>query len=130
MADFLAPIEGKNELANNGLPATCSFRLSTKTVEEVGASGTYAGGFGQITGTGYEAKTESEPTASNGEVAFAKKTWETGSATDWPSSVKSCWLTNGTSKLICGWNLREGGSARDLSTTNTVENFTPTLKLA
>lgn len=130
MADFVATTEGKNELANNGLPSTCSFRLSTKTVDEVGASGTYGGGFGQITGTGYAAVTESEPTAESSEVKFSKKSFETGAATDWPAAVKSIWLTNGTSKLMCGWNLREGGTARDMSTANTVENFTPTLKLA
>lgn len=129
MADFIATTEGKNELLNNGLPATCTFRLSTKTVDEVGASGTYAGGFGVITGTGYEAKTQAEPTAESGEAKFAKMTWETGAATDWPAGVKSIWLTNGTSKLICGWNLREGGTARDMSAANTVENVTPTLKL-
>lgn len=130
MADFLATTEGKNELVNNGLPSTCTFRLSTKTVEEVGIAGTYAGGFGEITGTGYAPQTESEPTAGSSEILFAKKTWETGSATNWPAGTKSVWLTNGTSKLICGWNLREGGAARDLSTANTVENFTPTLKYA
>jgi hypothetical protein len=129
MADFLAPNEGKTELANNGLPTTCTFNLSTKTVEEVGASATYAGGFGVATGTGYSSKTEAEPTASSGKVEFAKKTWETGSATDWPASVKSCWLSNGTSKLICGWNLQAGGTGRDLSKANTTENFTPTLQV-
>lgn len=129
MADFLATNEGKTELMNNGLPATCTFNLSTKTVEEVGASATYGGGFAVATGTGYSAKTEAEPTAVSGKVEFAKKTWETGAATDWPSGVKSVWLSNGTSKLICGWNLQTGGTARDLSKANTTENATPTLTL-
>lgn len=129
MADFLATNEGKTELANNGLPSTCTFNLSTKTVEEVGAEATYGGGFAVVTGTGYAAKTEAEPTASKGKVEFAKKTWETGSATDWPSSVKSVWLSNGTSKLICGWNLQAGGTGRDLSKASTTENVTPTLQV-
>lgn len=128
MADFIAFTEGKNDLLNNGLPATCTFDLSTKTVEELGASATYAGGYAVATGTGYAAKTESEPTAASGKVEFAKKTWETGEATDWPSSVKSCVLRNGTSHLICGWNLQPGGAGRAMNAKNTTENFTPTLQ--
>jgi len=129
MADFVAFNEGKAELVNNGLPSTCTFDLSTKTVDEIGAEATYAGGYGVATGTGYSAKTESEPTASKGKVEFAKKTWETGSATDWPASVKSVVLRNGSSKLICAWNLRAGGAGRAMNAANTVENFTPTLEL-
>lgn len=129
MADFVAMNEGKTDLANNGLPATCTFDLSTKTAEEIGAEATYGGGYGVVTGTGYAAKTEAEPTAVKGKVEFAKKTWETGSATDWPSSVKSIVLRNGTSKLICAWNLQAGGTGRDLSKANTSENVTPTLQV-
>lgn len=130
MADFLAFDEGKTELANNGLPSTCTFDLSTKTVEEIGKEATYAGGYGVATGTGYSAKTEAEPTASKGKVEFAKKTWETGEATDWPASVKSVVLRNGTSKLICAWNLQAGGTGRAMNAKNTTENFTPTLTLS
>lgn len=129
MSDFIAFTEGKNELLNNGLPATCTFNLSTKTVEEIGAAATYGGGFAVATGTGYTTKTEAEPTASAGKVEFAKKTWETGAATDWPASVKSIILSNGTSKLICGWNLQAGGAGRAMNAANTTENFTPTLTL-
>lgn len=128
MADFVAFNEGKTELANNGLPATCTFDLSTKTVDELTAAATFAGGYSVATGTGYAAKTESEPTAVNGKVEFAQKSWATGEATDWPSGVKSCVLRSG-SKLIAAWNLQEGGTARAMNAKNTTENFTPTLQL-
>jgi hypothetical protein len=127
MADFLVFDEGKTDLINNGLPATCTFDLSTKTVDELGKEATYGGGYAVATGTGYSAKTESEPTASKGKIEFAKKTWETGAATDWPAAVKSVVLRNGTSKLICAWNLLEGGSGRAMNAANTTQNYTPTL---
>jgi len=130
MADFIAFDEGKTELANNGLPSTCTFDLSTKTCDEIGKEATYAGGYGVATGTGYAAKTESEPTASKGKVEFAQKSWTTGEAADWPSSVKSVVLRNGTSKLICAWNLQAGGTGRAMNAKNTTENFTPTLTLS
>lgn len=133
MADFIAFNEGKTDLINNGLPSTCTFDLSTKPCSGSGsftASDTYGGGYGLITGTGYAAQTQSEPTASSGVVTFAQMTWSTGSATDWPASVKSVVLRDGTSKLICAWNLQAGGAARDLSAANTSELVTPSLTLA
>lgn len=129
MADFVAIKEGLTDLINNGLPATCTFDLSTKTAEEIGASATFGGGFGKITGTGYAAKTQSEPTASSGKVEFAKIVWETAEATDWPAAVKSVVLRDGTNNLICVWNLQEGGTARNMASKNTKEEFTPTLEL-
>lgn len=130
MADFITFEEGRTDLVNNGLPATCTFDLSTKTVDELGKEATYAGGYGVATGTGYEAKTESEPSASKGKVSFAKKTWETGAATDWPASVKSCVLRNAKTNLICAWNLQAGGAGRAMNAANTTENFQPTLELS
>ena len=93
MADFLMFTEGKTELANNGLPSTCYFILSTKSVD--GTSAHTAGetlaaaDLGEITGTGYARLTESEPTASSGVVSFSQKSWSTSSATNWPSAVPS-----------------------------------------
>ncbi len=136
MADFLAFNEGKTELANNGLPSTCYFLLSTKPCSGTGAhaaSDTLAGGVGEITGTGYARQSQSEPAASSGVVSFSQMSWSTGSATDWPSSVKSVVLVttaNNTGKAICAWNLIAGGAARDLSQANTTESFTPTLTLS
>lgn len=132
MADFIAFDEGLTDLINNGLPSTCTFDLSTKPCSGSGAhaaSDTYGGGYGVATGTGYTAQTQSEPTASAGVISFAQMSWNTGSATNWPSSVKSVVLRNGTSKLICAWNLVAGGTARDLSTANITEQFTPSLTL-
>lgn len=132
MADFIAFTEGLNEIVNNGLPSTCSFDLSTKPCSGTGAHAagdTFGGGYGVITGTGYAAQTESEPSASGGVVSFAAKAWTTGSATDWPASVKSCVLRSG-SKILCAWNLQAGGTARNLSGAGTTETFTPTLTLA
>lgn len=133
MADFLAFNEGKADLINSGLPSTCTFDLSSKPCSGTGAhaaSDTYAGGYGVISGTGYAAQTQSEPTSTAGTVSFSQMTWSTGSATDWPASVKSVVLRNGTSKLIAAWNLVTGGTARDLSAANTAELVTPSLTLS
>lgn len=139
MADFISFNEGRKELANNGLPATCYFLLSTKPCSGTGTlavTDTLAGGVGEITGTGYARQNQAEPAASSANpavVTFAQMTWSTGSATDWPSSVKSVILVttaDNSGKAICAWNLQAGGTARDLSQANTSELFTPTLSLA
>jgi len=136
MADFISFNEGRKELANNGLPATCYFLLSTRDCATHVVGDTLAGGVGEITGTGYARQSEAEPTASAANpsaVAFAQKTWATGSATDWPSSVKSCVLattSDNTGKAICAWNLVAGGTARAMNAANTTENFTPTLNVS
>ena len=135
MADFISFNEGRKELANNGLPATCYFLLSTKDCATHLVTDTLALGVGEITGTGYARQSEAEPTASSANpsaVAFAQKTWATGAATDWPSSVKSCVLAttvDNTGKAICAWNLVAGGTARAMNAANTTENFTPTLNV-
>ena len=136
MADFISFNEGRKEIANNGLPSTCYFLLSTKDCNTHVAADTLAGGVGEITGTGYARTTESEPTATAANpsaVAFAQKTWATASATDWPASVKSVVLAttaDNTGKAICAWNLVAGGAARAMNAASTTENFTPTLNVA
>lgn len=137
MADFISFNEGRKELANNGLPTTCYFFLSTKDCITHVVGDTLAGAaMGEITGTGYARQSEAEPTASAANpsaVAFAQKTWSTGSATNWPASVKSVVLattSDNTGKAICAWNLQAGGTARDMSGANTTENVTPTLNVA
>lgn len=133
MADFIAFNEGRSELANNGLPTTCYFLLSSRGVDAGtahAAGNTLATGVGEITGTGYSRKTEAEPTASSGVVSFAQKQWQTVAETDWPAVVRSIVLvttTDNTGKAICAFNLQVGGAARDLSQANTTENVTPTL---
>jgi hypothetical protein len=136
MSDFLVFNEGASELVNNGLPATTYFLLSTKSVGSTSphvATETLAGAdLGEITGTSYARLTESEPTASAGVVTFAVKSWSTGSATDWPSAVRSIVLVTGAStsgKAIAAFNLVAGGAARDLSAASTTENVTVTLTL-
>lgn len=133
MADTISFNEGRALLVNSGLPATCTFALSTKDCSTHAVTDAYAS-FGEITGTGYARQTEAEPTASSANpaaVAFAIKTWATGAATDWPASVKSCVLVDATnSKLIFAWNLVTGGAARAMNAAGTTENFTPTLTLA
>lgn len=136
MADFISFNEGRKEIANNGLPSTCYFLLSTKDCNTHVVTDTLAGGVGEITGTGYARQTESEPTATAANpsaVAFAQKTWATSAATDWPASVKSVVLattTDNTGKAICAWNLVTGGAARAMNAASTTENFTPTLNVA
>lgn len=136
MADFLSFNEGRKELANNGLPATCYLLLSTKDCNTHVVTDTLAGGVGEITGTGYARQSQAEPTASAANpsvVAFAQATWQTLTATDWPASVKSCVLattSDNTGKAICAWNLVTGGTARAMNAANTTENFTPTLNVS
>lgn len=137
MADFISFNEGRKEVANNGLPATCYFFLSTKDCDTHVVGDTLVGAaMGEITGTGYARQSEAEPTASAANpsaVAFSQQTWATGAATDWPASVKSVVLattSDNTGKAICAWNLVTGGTARDMSAASTTENFTPTLNVA
>jgi hypothetical protein len=136
VADFLSFNEGRKELANNGLPATCYFLLSTRDCATHAVTDTLAGGVGEITGTGYARQSEAEPTASSANpaaVAFAQKTWATGAAADWPASVKSVVLattSDNTGKAVCAWNLVAGGTARAMNVPSTTENFTPTLNVA
>lgn len=135
MPDFLMFTEGANELLANGLPATCTFELSTRQIglggTPLAAGTTHAGGYGLATGTGYSSKTEAEPTPAAGAVAFAVKSWVTGAAVDWPALVYSVIMRNSTtSKLICAWHLQAGGTGRAMNAANTTENFTPTLTLA
>lgn len=136
MANFIAFNEGKTELANNGLPSTCRFLLSTKSVDGTSAfsaSDTLAGGVGEITGTGYARTSEAEPTAASGVVSFAEKSWDNGAATDWPSNVRSVVLVtsaDNSGKAICAWNLIAGATARDMSQAHTTEKYTPQLTLS
>lgn len=133
MADFITFNEGRTELANNGLPSTCRFLLSTRGVDAGtahAASNTLAGGVGEITGTGYGRQSQSEPTAVSGVVTFVQMSWSTILATDWPAGTRSIVLVtsaDNTGKAICAWNLQVGGTARDLSQANTTEQVTPTL---
>jgi hypothetical protein len=139
VADFISFNEGRKELANNGLPSTCYFLLSTKPCSGAGTfavTDTLAGGVGEISGTGYARQSQSEPTASSANpavISFTQMTWSTGSATDWSNAVKSVVLVtsaDNSGKAICAWNLITGGTARDLSQANTTELFTPTLNVA
>ncbi len=137
MADTLWFTEGLNEILSNGLPSTVYFALSTKSVDATSAhtaGETLAGAnFGEITGTGYARLSEAEPSPSSGSVAFAQKSWDTGSATDWPAAVRSIVAMTGaagTGKLLFARNLQSGGAARDLSGAHTIENVTPTVTLA
>lgn len=132
MADFLSFNEGRKEIANNGLPATLSFDLSSKDCNTHVVTDTFGGGYGVITGTGYAAQTESEPTATSANpsaVVFAQKTFATGAAADWPASVKSIVMRD-AGKIYCAWNLVAGGTARAMNAASTTENFTPTLNVA
>jgi hypothetical protein len=137
MADFKSFNEGRKELANNGLPTTVYFFLSTKDCDTHAVTDTLVGAaMGEITGTGYARQSQSEPTASSANpsaVAFTIESWTTGAATDWPASVKSVVLAttaDNTGKAICAWNLVTGGTARNLSAAGTTENVTPTLNIA
>src|SRR3954465_6123311 len=135
MPDFLIFPEGANELLANGLPATCTFELSTRQIglggTPLAAGTTHAGGYGLATGTRHPPKTGAEPPPAAGAAAFAVKSWATGAATDWPALVYTVIMRNAAgSKLIAAWHLQAGGAGRAMNTANTTENFTPTLTLA
>lgn len=139
MADFISFNEGRKNLATaaTGLPTganKCSFALSTKDCNTHVVGDTFAGGFGEITGTGYAQQVQSAPVpslANPSAIVFGTQTWATGAATDWPASVKSCvFIDINTNKIICAWNLVTGGTARAMNAANTTENFTPTLNVA
>lgn len=136
MATFIAFNEGKTEVINNGLPATCRFLLSTRGVGAGtlhAATDTLAGGVGEITGTGYARTSQAEPTAASGVVTFVLMSWATVAATDWPAAVRSvvlCTTADNSGKAICAWDLQTTSAARDMSAANTTENFTPTLTVA
>lgn len=123
---FLAINEGLNKLGEAGLPATWTLDLSTKTTAEIGATATYAGGYGVATGTGYAAQTQTRPSPSSGVFTGTQNTWETTTHTDWPSGVKSVVLRNGTTNLVCAWDLE---SSRAMNAKETKLKFTPTLTL-
>ena len=136
MADFLSFNEGENSVGTSGLPATCRFLLSTKSVDATtpfAATDTLSGaGSGEISGTGYARLSEARPTPVNGLFSFAVKSWATGVATDWPSAVRSVVLVttaDNSGVMICAWNLVSGGSSRALNLAGTTENFTPTLQV-
>lgn len=66
-------------------------------------------------------------------VSFSEKSWDNGSATDWPSNVRSVVLVtsaDNSGKAICAWNLLSGGTARDMSQAHTIQKYTPTLTLS
>jgi hypothetical protein len=139
VADFISFSAGRAFLANGGLPATCYFLLSTKPCSGTGThvvGDTLAGGVGEITGTGYTRQSQAEPTATTAtpaSVVFTQMTWNTGAATNWPASVKSCVLattSDNSGVALCAWNLQAGGTARNMAAASTLEQFTPTLNLA
>lgn len=122
---FVAQNEGLNKLGEAGLPATWTLNLSSKTATEIGASGTYAGGFGILTGTGYEPKTQARPTPSSGVFTGSEVTWNTEAHTGW-GEAKSMVLSNGTTNLVCAWDL---SSTRNMNGATTKLHATPAVTL-
>ena len=132
MANFIEFNEGKDYENQNGWPATVYFLLSTRGVAagtQHAAADTLAGGVGEITGTGYSRKNQSRPTTSAGLMTFTQMQWTTGSATDWPNSVRSIVAvtsSDNSGKALAAWDLiAPSGAGRDLSQANTTENVTP-----
>ena len=128
--DFITFNEGADYVLASGMPATCHFLLSTDNIAAFSPTNTLAGGVGEITGTGYGRQSQALPTPVGGDITWAASTWNTGSATDWPSAVRSMVLAttaDNSGKAICAWNLIPGGGARNLSTASTTESVTPTL---
>lgn len=120
---FLMFTEGKTDIGQNGLPTTCTFDLVTKTVTELGAATTYAGGFSKATGTGYAAQTQTEPTGASGVFNFTTMEWKTEANVDWPAAAKAVILRNGTTRLLMGWDLSE---VVNMAAKNRILKITPT----
>lgn len=137
MDDFLLFTPGAHLVMASGLPDTCYFLLSEKSVGEESAApfdpdDVLATDSGEIAGTGYGRLSEARPTPADRAAAFAVKTWETEDAEDWSSVVRSLVMAtteNDSGIMVCAWNLRPGGLARDLSGANTTESVTPTFAL-
>jgi len=124
VADFIAFNEGRQLVEDGGWPSTVTFDLSTKAVSAFTAADTYATR-APITGTGYAAKTQSEPAAVGlGSKVFSQNQWLTGAATNWTNPCTI--VASDGAKIICAWNLVAGGAARDMSQANTTLNVTPT----
>lgn len=123
---FIEITEGMAKLGEAGLPATWTLDLSTKTTAEIGASATFAGGFGKATGTGYAAKTQARPSPSGKTFAGAVSEWKTEANADWSSAVKSVVMRNAETNLVCAWDL---ASTRAMNAANTILKFTPTIVL-
>lgn len=138
MANTIMFDEGMQLLSRLGLPSTCYFALSTKSVDATtpfSVTDTLAGTLmGEITGTGYTRGSQTAPTMAGHTDSFTQMTWTTGTALDWPAAVRSIVLVTVASGLagtaICAANLQSGGVARDLSAANTTEKVTPTLTFA
>ncbi len=133
MADFLAPNEGERYLGTKGWPSTVYFDLSTKSIDSTNpfTEAQTRATRGAITGTGYNSQSASRPTGTGGTFTFSQLTWSTGSATNWPSNVRSIVATTASAAgtLLMCWNLQVGGGARDMSAANTTENVTPTVEI-
>lgn len=132
---FISFNEGRKEVANNGLPSTCYFLLSTKDAGTFLVTDTLVGGVSEATGTGYARLNQAEPTASAANpsaTAFSQMTWSTGSATDWPAAVKSIVLvttTDNTGKAICAWDVN-GTTGFAMNAASTSLAVTPTLNVS
>ncbi len=134
MADFISFDEGQDAIMESGVFLRDVFLdLSTKSVGATNAyveTDTYATRGTPTAGTGYSRGTYSGPANfTSGTCVFAQKSWATSTATDWSSVMRSAVMTNGT-VAICAWNLQAGGAARDMSSANVTEQFTPTLILS
>ncbi len=122
---FLSFNEGLNALGTAGLPATWTLDLSSKTTSEMSATITYAGGYGVLSGTGYAAQTQARPTPTAGVFTGTQVTWNTEAHTGW-GEAKSLVLRNGTTNLVCAWDL---SSTRSMNGANTKLNATPVYTL-
>ncbi len=130
MAEMITFDEGQDAILESGVFLRDVFiDLSTKSVGATNPyveTDTYATRGTPTPGTGYSRGTYSGgANFTNGTCAFAQKTWDTGTATDWSASMRSAVMTNGT-VAIAAWNLQPGGSVRDMSGAHTTEQFTPT----
>jgi hypothetical protein len=126
MPDFLMFNEGKDDLLTNGLPATCTFELSTRQIglggTPLAAGTTHAGGYGLATGTAYASKTEAKPTPSAGVANFAQKSWSHrrrgGRLLDWPAQrlLGHHAQRGGNANSSARGTLQAGGTGRAMNT--------------
>jgi hypothetical protein len=135
MADCIVFDTGAAYMGTAGLPSTCYFALSRKSVAGGGTVLTTSDTIASITeatGSGYARVSQARPTMSGHTDTWTQFQWATGTATNWPSDVRSLVLCTASSSgvAIAAANLVAGGAAQAMNASGVTLKATPTLTFA